>query len=296
MEVSYDSNSQLPSTNDYYLNKTLNNPNLALVFLLLGIIVIYIILFSFLGAMGNSNNSGGSSSLRIFELVIFIIFVGAVVLNLKYFSGNDLSIDSIIKNLFNEEQPEVDIYVNDKPDNSVCQNNNDNNDNNDNVDNGNNEVFHVPNNVYNFEQAKAICKAYDSELATYNQIEDAYNKGANWCSYGWSEGQLALFPTQKSTFDELQDNKGHENDCGRPGINGGYIDNKLVRFGVNCFGPKPILNENDKIYMDNLKYQPLTKENVYVKNKSEMYKQQLNNIVVAPFNNDTWSLSQPINE
>ena len=75
-------------------------------------------------------------------------------------------------------------------------------------------------------------------------------------------------------------------------INGGFIDNKLVRFGVNCFGPKPLLNENDKIYMDNLKYQPITKETVYVDKKTNKYKQQLDQIVVAPFNNDTWSTSK----
>ena len=57
--------------------------------------------------------------------------------------------------------------------------------------------FFMSRQQYNYEEAKAICKAYDSELATYDQIEDAYNKGANWCSYGWSEGQLALFLLKK---------------------------------------------------------------------------------------------------
>ena len=162
------------------------------------------------------------------------------------------------------------------------------------TNNTNDEVFHIPNNIYNYEEAKALCKAYDSELATYDQIENAYENGANWCSYGWSEKQLALFPTQKSTYDKLQEIEGHENDCGRPGINGGFIDNKLVRFGANCFGPKPLLNENDQIYMDNLKYQPITKESSYVDRKTNKYKQQLDQIVVAPFNNDTWSSSKII--
>jgi hypothetical protein len=31
---------------------------------------------------------------------------------------------------------------------------------------------------------------------------------------------MALFPTQKETWDKLQKIKGHEHDCGRPGING----------------------------------------------------------------------------
>lgn len=284
MEVSYDSNSQLPSTNNYYLNKGLNNPNLAIVFLLLGVIVIYVILFSFLGAIGNTENK--SKSLRIFEIIIFIVFVIAVFFNLKYMSGNDLSINAITKNLFNEKTPELDIHVSD----GKCPSDSGNTQ----INNINDEVFHIPNNIYNYEEAKALCQAYDSELATYDQIENAYENGANWCSYGWSEKQLALFPTQKSTYDKLQEIEGHENDCGRPGINGGFIDNKLVRFGVNCFGPKPLLNENDQIYMDNLKYQPITKETIYVNKKSNKYKQQIDRIVVAPFNNDTWSNSKVI--
>lgn len=286
MDVSYNSNQQLPYTDN--MKKILNNPNMGLIFLLFGIIIIYIILFSFLGTIGiSSNNSQKSNSyLRIFELIIFAIFILAVVMNFKYFSGNDLSFDAIMKNVFKPDKiPEMDIYVGEP-------NKQDNKHHDDHNKKG--EVFHVPNNVYNYEQAKAICKAYDSKLATYDEIEDAYNKGANWCSYGWSEGQLALFPTQKSTYKKLQDMKGHENDCGRPGINGGFINNKLVKFGANCFGPKPLMNENDQIYMDNLKYKPVTKESTYVDKNAEKYKDQLDEIVVAPFNKDKWSLSQPL--
>ena len=74
-------------------------------------------------------------------------------------------------------------------------------------------------NKYTYDQAKAVCKAFDGDLAKYEQLEDAYDKGASWCSYGWSSNQLALYPTQKSTYDKLQEIKGHKNDCGRPGIN-----------------------------------------------------------------------------
>ena len=58
-----------------------------------------------------SNSSSSSSSLRIFELIIFVVFVIAVLMNLKYLSGNDLSINAVMKNLFNDEQKEMDIYV-----------------------------------------------------------------------------------------------------------------------------------------------------------------------------------------
>jgi len=102
-----------------------------------------------------------------------------------------------------------------------------------------NEVFNISNNLYTYDDAQSICTAYGAKLATYDQIEDAYKKGGEWCNYGWSDGQMIFFPTQKSTWQELQKNEKHKNDCGRPGINGGYNANPSVKFGVNCFGKKP---------------------------------------------------------
>jgi len=102
-----------------------------------------------------------------------------------------------------------------------------------------NEVFNIANNLYTYDDAQAICTAYDASLATYDQVEDSYNNGGEWCNYGWSAGQMALFPTQKNTWDTLQKTDNHKNDCGRPGINGGVIANPYVQFGVNCYGKKP---------------------------------------------------------
>ena len=113
-----------------------------------------------------------------------------------------------------------------------------------------NEVFNVDNNLYTYDDAQAICQAYGAKLATYDQIEESYNDGGEWCNYGWSEGQMALFPTQKETWKKLQKVKGHENDCGRPGINGGYIENPYVEFGVNCFGKKPKPSADDLARMN----------------------------------------------
>ena len=58
-------------------------------------------------------------------------------------------------------------------------------------------LFHIPSNTYTYKQAHDMCKTLNARLATYDEVERAYNNGANWCSYGWSEDQLALFPTQK---------------------------------------------------------------------------------------------------
>jgi hypothetical protein len=72
------------------------------------------------------------------------------------------------------------------------------------------------NNLYTYDDAKSICSAYDASLATYDQIEKSYNGGGEWCSIGWSADQQALYPTQKSTWRELQKIK-HEHDCGGRG-------------------------------------------------------------------------------
>ena len=161
------------------------------------------------------------------------------------------------------------------------------------VDDPKSEVFNVSNNLYTYDDAQAICKAYDSTLATYDQVETAYNNGAEWCNYGWSAGQMILFPTQKKTWEKLQkvdENKGcastvagqqkpgmpsHKNDCGRPGVNGGYIANPYARFGVNCFGKKPAATDADKVRMNAKQNQvyPKTPAEQVIENKVNYWKQ-----------------------
>jgi hypothetical protein len=101
------------------------------------------------------------------------------------------------------------------------------------------QVFNVSNNVYTYEEAQKVCAAFDASLATYDQIETSYKNGGEWCNYGWSEGQMAYFPTQKGTWEKLQNNPNTKHACGRPGINGGFIDNPYIKFGANCYGKKP---------------------------------------------------------
>jgi hypothetical protein len=102
------------------------------------------------------------------------------------------------------------------------------------------EVFHVDDSQFTYADAPAVCAAYGAELATLEQIIDAYNSGAEWCSYGWSAGGFALYPTQKGTWQALQAEPEtvKRTACGRPGVNGGYFDPN-TKFGVNCYGFKP---------------------------------------------------------
>jgi hypothetical protein len=151
------------------------------------------------------------------------------------------------------------------------------------------QVFNIPENTYVYEDAKALCSAYDSRLATYQEVEDAYRNGADWCNYGWSDNQMALFPTQQSKYDNLQKIKGHENDCGRPGVNGGFIANPDMRFGVNCYGYKPRMTPQEEELMATQPVYPKTEKDLALEQRVKFWKDRLKSILVSPFNHNTWS-------
>jgi hypothetical protein len=155
-----------------------------------------------------------------------------------------------------------------------------------------NEVFNISNNVYTYDEAKAVCSIYGAELANYEQIEQSYNNGAEWCNYGWSEGQMAFFPTQKSTWTELQKNPKAKNNCGRPGINGGYMGNANLKFGVNCYGKKPSPSDDDVRRLESKKYQlyPETKYDKEMKDKMEKWKKNADKVLqLNSYNRSMWS-------
>ena len=151
------------------------------------------------------------------------------------------------------------------------------------------EVFNIPDNTYTYDDAKLLCKAYDSTLATYSQVESTYNDGGEWCNYGWSADQLALFPTQTSTYDGLQKLPNHKHDCGRPGINGGYIANPNVRFGVNCYGKKPKMTLAEENALATATPYPETIQEQEMETKVNKWKDNISSIMVSPFNYDKWS-------
>jgi hypothetical protein len=154
------------------------------------------------------------------------------------------------------------------------------------------EVFNISNNLYTYEEARTVCVAMDGRLATYDEVEDAYNKGAEWCNYGWSEGQMALFPTQKKTWSDLQKIDGKQHSCGRPGVNGGHVENKMLRFGVNCFGIKPKPKEDDIQRMESKKVSitPKTEADTLNDQKIKFWKEHADKILLLnSFNHDKWS-------
>lgn len=154
---------------------------------------------------------------------------------------------------------------------------------------GRKEVFNIAENKYTYSDAEPLCKAFGAELATYDQVKEAWEKGADWCNYGWVKGQTALYPTQESTFNKLQSGTEDQRmSCGFPGINGGYFDNPELRFGVNCYGSKPSENEADlKAIM--AQSGDLTPEALQYDKKVLDYKAQMGQIPVNPFKSGVWS-------
>lgn len=153
------------------------------------------------------------------------------------------------------------------------------------------QVFNVSENKYTYADAEPLCKALGAELATYDQVKQAWERGADWCNYGWIKGQGAVYPTQQSTFDKLQ--QGSSDDerlaCGQPGINGGYFDNPQLRFGVNCYGDKPAESEHDMKKVLQYQVPPLTAEGLASLKKELRYKQERSEIGVLPFREGAWS-------
>ena len=149
---------------------------------------------------------------------------------------------------------------------------------------GSKTVYNISENVYTYYDAPAVCKALNGELATYDQVKQAHENGADWCNYGWIKGQQAVFPTQKATWERLQ--KGSPEfakSCGKPGVNGGHFDNPELRFGVNCYGVRPARKPADDSAESQVALPPSAEEIEFDK-RVQRYRENINNIAILPFN------------
>ena len=263
------------------LNRRFSIDNPIILISLTVIIILYYVVFNYLGAAGTgaaalpAQESGG---IKFIEIMMWGLFVFLILINgLQYFFS--LDIKTTIKNIFSPV-PEVDIQVIDTPQ----------------VDPEpvpeiliEKQVFNIPDNKYTYGEAKALCAAYGADLANYDQIEESYKRGGEWCSYGWSDNQMVFYPTQPETFNSLQKIDGHQHDCGRTGINGGYMKNNKARFGVNCYGYKPEITPEEQENMGNNPAYPLTKKELMFNDKVASFRKHLPDILISPFNSNQWS-------
>ena len=160
-----------------YLNSYILNP---MVFIIILIIILAYYLFSSDAVSGLGNTQGTSTNgSNLMGIIILVILLCLLVVNaLQYFFS--INVTAYISDIFAPVK-KVDIVVDQTlyqpapvPEIRFKK-----------------QVFNIPGNYYDYENAKALCKAYGADLASYDQIEKAYNNGAEWCNYGWSANQQA---------------------------------------------------------------------------------------------------------
>ena len=297
MQVTTDATMDPSVTYNYYDSANSFTITPIVIIVIIVVLVLFIGIFSSLGSSeieGTNEYQQGSTFMSVFIGIIFlfVIILGGV----DYFYGT--TIYASVKNLFTKS-PEVDITIDQRqtekqpassstsPDQPSPEPSPEPSPAPSNV--SSEQVFNIPGNYYEYEDAKSLCTAYGARLASYDEVENAYNDGAEWCNYGWSQNKLALFPTQKSTYEKLQTIPGHENDCGRPGVNGGYMENPKIKYGVNCFGAKPDITPDEASLMSNTRLYPKTEKDIAMEERVEYWKSKLSDILVSPFNNSEWS-------
>ena len=287
MDVSYDYVTGIGQNPLKYIDMASKSKNaltssklLMLAVLTVTIFIYYIVFSTMPGGTGPSGPSAANASggAKLLEVIMWGTFIVLLIINgYQYFFN--INILTSVQDLFGDK-PQIDItvqqpegdYESTVPQLKYFK-----------------QVFHVPGNEYTYDDAKDVCKAFDARLASYDEVEKAYGNGGEWCSYGWSDKQMALFPTQKKTWSKLQNIKGHENDCGRPGVNGGFIANPDVRFGINCYGFKPKITAAEADDMRTASIYPKTLKDIRKQERVAYWQTKLNDVLVSPFNNDVWS-------
>ena len=254
------------------------------VIIIIVIIAIFYFMITALGGGGSGNGGGGdiSDNASIIEILLWALFIVIVMMNgFQYFFNT--SITSEITNLLStnpqitltndvQAEPTASGDLGSAPGSKMRK-----------------QVFHIPASIYDYDNAKALCHAYGANLANIDQMEEAHKSGAEWCSYGWSDNQMILYPTQKSTWSALQKDPANKNSCGRPGINGGYIANPNVKFGANCYGVKRLITQEESDLMKTMTPYPETEKDKAFQAEVDSLKNKITEILVSPFNYKSWT-------
>jgi len=161
----------------------------------------------------------------LLEILIVISLIILFIMTGKHFMSTNTS----LSNIFSESST-VDIVVDPNGDLPSDSSTDSSTDSSGNTTSG--SAYFIPG-EYTYDEASQVCQKDNATLATIGQLYDAYNNGKEWCQYGWSDEMMALYPTQTSTWEMLK-SQGKKS-CGRPGVNGGYINNSKAKLGVNCY-------------------------------------------------------------
>jgi len=162
LDISVNSTDYLPQFYSNIFHQSFDSFKISYILLLGVVVMVYILIFAL---FGNSSGSSGPFMI-IVEIILWVVLILVIGVNIQNY---DYDFSTQIKNLFNSETTQLDVNVSKKED-TKCET----------TKNG--EVFHIPNNIHSYEKARSICRKYNARLATYSEVEDAYNNGANWCS------------------------------------------------------------------------------------------------------------------
>ncbi len=159
------------------------------------------------------------------------------------------------------------------------------------------EVFLIYN-KYSYLEAKELCKSYSGRLATEKDLIKAFKNGANWCSWGWLDGEMIGYPVQEKYWSDIE--KTHKGFCGpTAGINKIRNVDPFKRFSVTCYGIKPKRTENDKDLAEDLNemsvVDPIAKAIQKCKKEKQLEEQkkwvekQKKSVSILSFNKKKWS-------
>ena len=191
MDVEVNDETYLPSNNVYiFIVRALKDMKVSFVVLLICVIVIYIIIFMLTSSNKDNSNPVLGIIATILEIVLWALLIFIIYINIKNYDEKNFDFRTKMENLFNTKLAEMEVHASSDSESSEKKKKRKDNSCNSENDSGK-EVFHISNNKYSYNEAREICEIYDARLASYDEI-NTYN-GANWCSYGWSKDQLALF-------------------------------------------------------------------------------------------------------
>mgnify|MGYP001579798123 CR=1 FL=1 len=166
------------------------------------------------------------------------------------------------------------------------------------------EVYSTNRNMWSYDDAEAVCKLQNGELATYEQLVEAAEDGANWCNLGWVKSdttddadpfKYAHYPVQRDVFDKVKKQHSGKDACG-PVWNSKYDDenysiqggayNKNRLLAVNCYGPKRDAKIDE---IDQMNVFDKGTSNAELEAKMDEIKDLADNVTLLPHNKLKWS-------
>ena len=160
-----------------------------------------------------------------------------------------------------------------------------------------NEVFLIYD-KFNYLEAKELCKSYSGRLANESDLIKAYKNGANWCLWGWIDGEKIAYPVQEKFWSDIEQT--HKGYCGpTAGINKIENIDPFKRFSVTCYGIKPKKTENDNDLIEDIneinKIDPLVqaiqtcKKDKQIEEQKKWLEKQKKSVSLLSFNKMKWS-------